>query len=149
MESVEERLAKAMQALESTRAAVADAERRLREASVTVTSKDRSVEVTVGAQGDVRNLRFHDGTYRSMAPAQLSAVLLETIGQARARMARQVTDTYRPISESVPRLPGMPGAEIDWELLFGSADDEDGGAAARRKQAGRLRDEIVEDPAQP
>ncbi|MER5200535.1 YbaB/EbfC family nucleoid-associated protein [Streptomyces sp. NPDC002755] len=148
MESVEERLAKALQALESTRAAVADAEQRLREASVTVMSKDRSVEVTVGAQGDLRALRFHDGKYRSMAPAQLSAVLLETIGRARTRMSRQVVDTYRPISENVPRLPGMPGAEIDWERLFGSADDEDG-AAARRRQAGRLRDEIVEDPAQP
>ncbi|WP_329303847.1 YbaB/EbfC family nucleoid-associated protein [Streptomyces sp. NBC_00659] len=147
MESVEERLAEAIQALESTRAAVADAERRLREASVTVMSKDRSVEVTVGAQGDLRALRFHDGKYRSMAPAQLSAVLLETIGQARARMSRQVVDTYRPISESVPRIPGMPGAEIDWERLSGSADED--GAAARRKQAGRLRDEIVEDPAQP
>ncbi|MFE7929893.1 YbaB/EbfC family nucleoid-associated protein [Streptomyces sp. NPDC057456] len=148
MESVEDRLAKAVQALESTRAAVADAEQRLREASVTVTSKDRSVEVTVGAQGDLRALRFQDGRYRSMAPAQLSAVLMETIGQARARMARQVVDTYRPISESVPRLPGMPGAEIDWDRLFGSDTDEDG-SAARKKQSSRLRDEIVEDQAQP
>ncbi|MFE6826201.1 YbaB/EbfC family nucleoid-associated protein [Streptomyces sp. NPDC057690] len=147
MESLEERLAKAMQALESTRAAVADAEQRLREASVTVTSKDRSVEVTVGAQGDLRSLRFQDGTYRSMAPAQLSAVVMETIGRARARMARQVVDTYRPISESVPSLPGMPGTEIDWDRLFGSTEDD--GSAARKKQGGRLRDEIVEDPAGP
>ncbi|MFJ3671524.1 YbaB/EbfC family nucleoid-associated protein [Streptomyces sp. NPDC090106] len=148
MESVEERLAKAMQALETTRAAVADAEQRLREATVTVTSRDRSVEVTVGAQGDLKALRFHDGRYRSMAPAQLSAVVMETIGQARARMSRQVVETYRPISESVPALPGLPGAEIDWERLFGSDEDESA-AAARRKQAARLRDEIVEDPAQP
>ncbi|OQR63073.1 hypothetical protein B6E66_15645 [Streptomyces maremycinicus] len=148
MESVEERLAKAMQSLESTRAAVADAEQRLREASVTVTSKDRSVEVTVGAQGDLRALRFQDGRYRSMAPAQLSAVVMETIGLARARMARQVVDTYRPISESVPRLPGMPGTEIDWDRLFGSTTEDDG-STARKKQGGRLRDEIVEDPAGP
>ncbi|MFF3503124.1 YbaB/EbfC family nucleoid-associated protein [Streptomyces sp. NPDC003247] len=148
MEPVEDRLAQALQALESTRAAVADAERRLREASVTVTSKDRSVEVTVGAQGELRALRFQDGKYRSMAPAQLSAVLMETIGRARARMARQVVDTYRPISESVPRITDMPGAEIDWDRLFGSATDEDG-SAARKKQGGRLRDEIVEDPPQP
>ncbi|GAB2915318.1 MULTISPECIES: YbaB/EbfC family nucleoid-associated protein [Streptomyces] len=148
MEPVEERLARAMEALEATRAAVADAEQRLREASVTVTSKDRSVEVTVGARGELRSLRFHDGKYRSMAPAQLSAVLMETIGQARTRMSQQVVDTYRPISESVPRLPGVPGAEIDWDGLLGP-DAEGGGPAARRKQGSSLRDEIVEDPAQP
>ncbi|MER6410060.1 YbaB/EbfC family nucleoid-associated protein [Streptomyces humidus] len=144
MEPVEERLAKAMEALESTRAAVADAEQRLRRASVTVTSKDRSVEVTVGAQGDLLAMKFHDGKYRSMPPAQLAAVLVETIGQARARMSRQVVDTYRPISEGLPQLTGIPGTEIEWDRLFGSTDEENA-SAARKKTGGTPRDEILED----
>ncbi|MFI6340342.1 YbaB/EbfC family nucleoid-associated protein [Streptomyces sp. NPDC050535] len=146
MEPVEERLAKAMEALETTRAALTGAEQTLRQASVVVMSKDRSVEVTVGAQGEVTAMRFHDGKYRSMAPAQLASVLLETIGQARSRMARQVLDTYRPISEGVPQVAGVPGAEIDWDALFGSMVRE-GGAGPRKNPGGRLRDEIVEDTA--
>ncbi|MEU1518964.1 YbaB/EbfC family nucleoid-associated protein [Streptomyces sp. NPDC005811] len=144
MEPVEERLAQAMEALESTRAAVAAADERLRAASVTVLSKDRSVEVTVGPQGEVTALKFSDGKYRAMAPAQLSAVILQTLGEARSRMARQVLDTYRPISESVPQLTGVPGVEIDWDGLYGSmvAEGESGSGKASGR---RLRDEIVED----
>ncbi|MCL6675201.1 YbaB/EbfC family nucleoid-associated protein [Streptomyces panaciradicis] len=144
MEPVEERLAKAMELLESTRAAVADAEQRLRSAAVTVMSKDRSVEITVGPQGEVTALRFHDGKYRAMAPAQLSAVILQTLGQARSRMAQQVLDTYRPISEGMPQLTDVPGVEIDWEGLFGSMVAE-GETRPGKPAGGQLRDEIVED----
>lgn len=144
MEPVEKRLAKALEVLESTRAAVAAADERLRAASVTVLSKDRSVEVTVGPQGEVTALRFNDGKYRAMAPAQLSAVIMQTLGEARSRMARQVLDTYRPISESAPQLTSVPGVEIDWDGLFGSMVAE-GESPAGKASGHRLRDEIVED----
>ncbi|MFG3237359.1 YbaB/EbfC family nucleoid-associated protein [Streptomyces antibioticus] len=144
MEPVEERLAKAMEALETTRAAVADAEERLRSASVTLMSKDRSLEITVGARGELTAMKFHDGKYRAMAPTQLAAVIMQTLGEARSRMARQVLETYQPISEGVPRLTGVPGVEIDWDGLFGSLVSE--GEAKSGKSSGRsLRDEIVED----
>jgi hypothetical protein len=146
MDPIEERLANAMTALESTRAAVADADAALRAASETAVSQDRSVEITVGPQGEVTALKFNDGKYRSMAPAQLSAVILETLGQARSRMTRRVVDAYRPISESFPQISGVPGAEIEWDELFGSVIAE-GEPRSARRPGSRLRDEIVEDNA--
>ena len=78
--SREQRITDAMAHLEATEAAVAKAEAELREKSVTMRSPDRSVEVTVGHQGELVGLRFLEGKYRTMAAAELAAVVLETAG---------------------------------------------------------------------
>lgn len=148
-EPIEERIAKARAALEETRAAVARAEGSVRAASVKVRSRDRSVEVTVGPQGELTQISFPDNKYRTMGAAQLSAAVLEAVQNARGQMARRVMEAFGPLAEGIGELPGVAaGGRFDWENIFGPLAETAKGAGrgASAKAAGaRLRDEIHED----
>ncbi len=96
-EEMAARVAEARERLASTKAAVARAKAELSEASTTVRSKDRSVEVTVGSQGELKRVKFLDDRYRTMEAAQLSAAIVEAAGKGRAVMARRVKDTFAEI----------------------------------------------------
>lgn len=144
-ESIEQRLAKAMAELEATEAAVARAESELAHAEETVRSADRAVEVTVTAQGDLAALTFLDDKYRTMPAGQLAASVLEAVQEARARMARHVMSTFEPFTKANPEAPELSGFDVDWNKIFG-AGVLDGPKSGRRHGAGRLRDEISEDP---
>jgi hypothetical protein len=141
-----ERLAKARAELEATRAAVAQTEQRLRQESATVLSRDRSVEVTVGPQGELTQLKFLDGKYRTMGAAQLAATVLEAVQQGRAQMARRVMDAFQPLAARHTREPGTdPGMDVDWEKIFGPLAAAAEPGRGRRSAGDRLRDEIEED----
>ncbi|MEU3599342.1 YbaB/EbfC family nucleoid-associated protein [Streptomyces sp. NPDC006798] len=147
-EPIRERLAEAVARLERTQQAVAAAESRLRGAAVTVRSGDRSVEVTVNAQGQLSDLRFLDGKYRTMGAVQLAAAVLDAARQGQAEMARTVLDTFQPLSETVGDRPRIEGSGVDWGQVFGPLLDSAGlGAAGTGRGGGsrRLRDEITED----
>ncbi|MEW1550896.1 YbaB/EbfC family nucleoid-associated protein [Streptomyces tsukubensis] len=149
-EPIQERLAKAVAGLERTRQAVAAAEERLRGADITVRSGDRSVEVTVNAQGQLVDVRFLDGRYRTMGAPQLTAAVLEAARQAQAEMARTVLDTFRPLSETVGGRPHIEGSGVDWGDVFGPLlDTVERGSAGRGGASDRLRDEITEDGEDP
>ncbi|MGW4034157.1 YbaB/EbfC family nucleoid-associated protein [Streptomyces sp. NPDC004838] len=145
-EPIQERLAKAMAQLEETRQAVAAAEQRLRATSVTMRSRDRSVEVTVDAQGHLADVRFLDGKYRTMGAAQLAASVIEAARQGEAEMARTVMEAFRPLAESTGARPDVEGAGVDWDDVFGPLmESVKRGESARRGTDDRLRDEITED----
>ncbi|MFF7758964.1 YbaB/EbfC family nucleoid-associated protein [Streptomyces griseorubiginosus] len=145
--SYEQRLAEAMAELDATRAAVARAEAELAEAAVTVRSKDRSVEVTVGPQGELTGLRFLEDRYRTMAAGQLAASVLEAAAEARGLMARQVMDLFEPFTLPSERVPELTGVDVDWARIFGPAVLEDSpGRDAGRRRHDDIADEITEDP---
>ena len=144
-ESMQERLAAAMAELKRTQVAVAQAEESLRAAATKVRSRDRSVEVTVGPQGELTHIRFLDGKYRNMGSAQLSAAVLDAVQEGRAQMARLVLDAFQPLSERSGGLPEVTGSEIDWERVFGPLQATAAEGTPGRTGGGRLRDEIHED----
>lgn len=151
-DSLEAQVAAARERLESTRAAVARARADLADASTTARSKDRSVEVTIGPQGELKRVKFLDEKYRTMDAAQLAASVLEAANKGRAAMARRVIDTFSGID-----LPSVGTGEFtyrppDLTEIFASAlaGDKRRGqkATPRRPRGGRpatLHDEIVED----
>lgn len=144
-EELAARVAEARERLESTKAAVARARAELSEASTTVRSKDRSVEVTVGSQGELKRIKFLDEKYRTMEGAQLSAAIVEAAGKGRAVMARRVKDTFSAITPT-GQDGGVPGYTPDWEQIFGSALKAGGrGGRTGGRPAAKLHDEIVED----
>ena len=65
-------------------------------------SKDGMVTVVTGAGGEVTSITFNTQKFRRMAPAELGAVLVETIGRARAQRRDQAIAAYRPLMP-----PGM------------------------------------------
>ncbi|MET9886702.1 YbaB/EbfC family nucleoid-associated protein [Streptomyces sp. NPDC006430] len=144
---MEDRIARSMAEFEERRAQIMDLQREFRSTSVTVTAKDRSVEVTVDAQGNVTGLRFLNAKYRSLPPAELAAVLMQTMAEARAQVRGQVLEAFRPLSG---RSIGE-GEGLDWDRLFGRLREEGlpvppvrppaPGTAARPG----LADEITED----
>ncbi|MEN8651635.1 YbaB/EbfC family nucleoid-associated protein [Streptomyces sp. 21So2-11] len=153
---MEEHLAEALAEFEETRAKLSEAGAAAARISATVMSKDRSVEATVGAQGQLTNLRFPSTQYRTMPPAQLASVLMATIGAARTQATEQLMDVYRPFGP----IPGMsPTGEastggdgfqdLNWEELFAPLREEGLPTppvkAPSAKSSGALLDELVED----
>lgn len=147
-ESINDRVAEAMAHLKATQEAVAKAQSELNAASMTAHSADRAVRVTVGGKGELTNLEFLDGKYRSMAASQLSASVLEAVNQARADMARRVVETVDPLTRLTPRGMAPERMGVDWSSIFGSMLSENSvekGSTAMD----RLRDEIHEDEEEP
>ncbi|MFJ9562769.1 YbaB/EbfC family nucleoid-associated protein [Streptomyces fuscichromogenes] len=152
-EAMAERLAKARENLERTREAVAKAEQRLRQSSVTVRSKDRTVEVTVGPQGELAGLKIAEDKLPGLTGKQLARTIVDTCQQARAIMARQVIEAFKPIE--MPAVEGveMEGFNTDWDRIFGSliTDTKITGRQIRSPRGaagssgGGLRDELPED----
>ncbi|MDQ0765443.1 YbaB/EbfC family nucleoid-associated protein [Streptomyces canus] len=143
--SIEERLAQAMAELEATQEAVAKAETELRDASFTVRSRDRAVEVTVGHQGELTALRFLEGKYRNMSAGELAGSVLEAAERARTQMSRHVMETFQPFTQPSATAPELTGVDIDWAAIFGPSVQEEPQAVAGRHTRNRLRDEIGED----
>lgn len=143
--SVEARLATAMAELEATEKGVAKAEAELRQATRTIRSADRSVEVTVGPQGELTALRFLAEKYRTMSPGELSGSVLEAFGRARMEMARHVMQTFEPFTRPSTAVPELTGVDVDWAKIFGPEVLQDPDDLARQGSGHRLRDEIDED----
>ncbi|MEV5706437.1 YbaB/EbfC family nucleoid-associated protein [Actinoallomurus sp. NPDC052274] len=153
-ESMEKLLAEARERLESTRAAVARARADLSSSSSTARSKDRSVEVTVGPQGELQRVKFLDEQFRTMEASQLAASIVEAANKGRAAMARRVIDTFSALTPPEDNADGLPGFKIDFEEIFKSAlaggrrgrgTGTPGRTSRGARPAANLHDEIVED----
>lgn len=144
-ESLSRRLAETLAELDSVTSGLTKAQEELRRATHTVRSRDRSVEATVGSQGQLIGLRFLDNKYRAMSPTELAATVLDAAAQARDAMSRQVMATMQPFTEPRLGMPRMEGFDIDWADLFGPGVLEEPAGAPARKNGAALRDEIHED----
>lgn len=111
----------------------------------TTTSKDRMLSVAVNARGEILKLTFHNTRYRQMAPAELAALVTETIAAARAESLTQLTDVAG--DEVLPGISfqDLAGGRVDLErmvssFLSASLDVLPPGAVSAADQA-RLRGE--------
>ncbi|PPS90950.1 YbaB/EbfC family nucleoid-associated protein [Streptomyces sp. MH60] len=146
-ERLERRLARATAELESLQSAAADAERQLGAFTSSAFSADGSVEVSVGGQGEVTEIKFLDGKYRSMTASQLSDAVLGTIQDARSHHSRRVRDLFEPLTRPSAVMPELPGLELDWDRILGPAADALPEESYPRGANDRLRDEIDGDEA--
>lgn len=162
MASLEDKMALALAELEHVQSNATRIQEELDRASVTVLSKDRSVEVTVGAQNQLVALTFKGDRYRSMDGVQLSTTVMETVERARKQMADKVTAALRPLTErrgpfaDLGPVPDMAPTgdplppSTQWDALFERLTNpptpvlESGPVASAR-----LRDEIVEEELEP
>lgn len=115
-EQVEELLAQYRQAREQA----VDTQSRINEIEVTVTAPRKVVKVTVGAQGQVKALDFPTPAYRTMAPKDLSKVILATVEKARAEALSKVTEVA--LGGMFGGADGMFGGVSPADLLQGSFD---------------------------
>ena len=90
----------------------------MRTATATVKSSKGLVTVTVGPQGEITELTFNTRGYRSMAPAELSTVLTETIAKARAEVAEQMRAAVTPFLPAGLAFDDMRAGKVDWAAML-------------------------------
>lgn len=115
--------------LNDLRARLAEAREELATRRVSETSRDHLVTATFGADGALVDLRFNTTAYRSMAPAELAAVVRETVERARRRLRRELLATVQPLMPGRVRARDVAEGRLDVEEFLEQARrGRDGGA---------------------
>ncbi|MFE5027886.1 YbaB/EbfC family nucleoid-associated protein [Streptomyces sp. NPDC056656] len=140
--------------LRQAQSALEETEKRMSTATYTGRSKDRSVEVTVGAQGQLTRVKLLADKYKSMTPDQIGQAVVEAAQRSRAHMAESVMGAFKPLTEQTAALRGEGGeggeGGLDWGRVFGPFEQAIAeGGTTRSKSKPKLRDEIVEDSDDP
>lgn len=86
---------------------VSNSIQQMRSLTASATAPRRTVQVTVNSQGEVVALEFPVSRYKELPPAELSAIIMATIAEARADVGRQVAEMT---------ASAMPGS-VDIETL--------------------------------
>ncbi|OZM72124.1 hypothetical protein CFN78_16425 [Amycolatopsis antarctica] len=73
------------------RASLAEMQHRMKETVGTAVAPRQAAKATVNANGELAELTFPTNAYKSMAPKELSTMLLKVIGDARVDAMRSVT----------------------------------------------------------
>ncbi|WP_318219072.1 YbaB/EbfC family nucleoid-associated protein [Streptomyces sp. SCL15-6] len=97
-ESLRQQLEQAMSEFTKQRESLDQARQELTELSVTMRSKDRAVEVTVGPQGEPTALRFLNNKHQAMSGQALATSVLEAMAAARQEIADQVAARFEAVS---------------------------------------------------
>lgn len=104
---MQNRLEQAMADLERHKTAVADFRTSLAEATTTIAPKNRSITVTVDGHGELTEVRFPSSSYRSMAPAELGRLIVDTVAEARTEARSKTMAVFQQV------LPeGMPVVDM-------------------------------------
>jgi DNA-binding protein YbaB len=121
--AMEEEVASAMDGLKDHQRKMRAAREEALKLTVAKLSKDRSLTVTVGGQGELRNIQFHGTDYRTMPPAEVAAILVETINAARQEMVTKASAAFGEVSKLGSKLR---------ESLIGGSDFEETLATLRQ-----------------
>lgn len=143
-ERLERRLAQARAELETAEREAANARADMGGYSSVAVSGDGSVEVTVGPQGELSDLRFLDDKYREMSGGALGAAIVEAADAGREQARREAARRYRTLDADGPQVPELAALGIDWARFLGPYAPATGWSG-RPGASARLRDEIAED----
>jgi DNA-binding protein YbaB len=86
-----------------------------------VTSKDGMVTVTLDGKSEVTSITFNTAKFRRMAPAELSAVLVETISRARSEGRSRVIDAYKSMFPKGMDIDGIMTGKFNTDKIFDDA----------------------------
>lgn len=90
--------------------------------NVSKRSKDRTLTVEIGVGNVLREIKFHGTTYRTMAPAELSTVLIETINAAQQELGDKIRDQLKPYEGFGARLRESIAGGTELEDALKSVD---------------------------
>ena len=130
--SFQDQIENAMAEFTQQRARLAKTRSDLEKESVSESSKDHLLTVTVGMSGDVKEITFHSTDYAAMAPAELSALLVDIIGKARAKAAVKAKAAFSSLAGFGSGLRDSLAGSDELEKLFTSLEKEAGVAAKPR-----------------
>jgi DNA-binding protein YbaB len=102
-----DRIEKAYAEFEKKKAAIAEFEQGMSSAQTTVTAKNRALTVTVDGRGDLVEVKFPTNAYRTMAPAELGNLLVETTKTAREQARESAAGVFESLLPSRAPILGM------------------------------------------
>ncbi|MEV4352709.1 YbaB/EbfC family nucleoid-associated protein [Actinoplanes sp. NPDC049596] len=112
------RLEQVLADFEKRKTAIAGFEQDLRDESTTVTAKNRAVMAVVDGQGQLSEVKFLTNAYRSMAPAELAALVVETVKSAQHQAREKVAAKFQSLlPEGTPSLDIMSGP-VDFDAAM-------------------------------
>lgn len=107
----------AMRAFEREQRKLVELHQKMEESTTEVRSKDRSLSMTFDGRGDLIGVKFQGNKFRSMAPAELAHVIVETVQAGRA----QFLESMRESMSDGGTVNTVGGVDFS-ELLSGKAD---------------------------
>ncbi|SFF47527.1 YbaB/EbfC DNA-binding family protein [Actinacidiphila alni] len=117
-ESIELRLQQAMEDFEKQRAELERVRDEISTLKVTVRSKDRVVEVTVGAQGEPTAMRFLNNKHQKMTGQELAASVLEALALARGEIGGIARSRFDAAASGGIGVAGSGLRDLDLERLL-------------------------------
>ena len=100
---LENQIQKAFAELQEQHQALAGFQQEATATRTTVTTKNRAITVEVDAHGDLLEIKFPSKAYRAMAPAELGALLVATIADARDQARAKAAASLRAAVPSISR----------------------------------------------
>jgi DNA-binding protein YbaB len=97
----ENRLDAAIAELDQARQLAEDIRQRTSNATFTASPKNKMLTATVNGQGDLRTIVFRGEAYRSLAPAELAKLIVDTVAEARKQSLAQAMEAVRELSPQV------------------------------------------------
>jgi hypothetical protein len=107
----------ALEAFEKERERLTEVQRKMDEETVVVRSKDRSLSITFDGRGEVTAMTFVGNKFRSMAPAELSHLIVGTLREGRRLSIEKMSEHF-----SLPGVDfvGLAAGKVDPDQLLGS-----------------------------
>jgi hypothetical protein len=145
-QSAEEATEAALAALDAEERKLADLERTMAEETTTVRAKGRQLSMTFDGRGELTGVTFHGTRYRSIAPAELAHVLVETFREGRAQSMAKLNSfmgsSMLPNVDFTQLASGKTSAKDIFDQLFSPLLNEfvgDGvlGRTTRDKEDGK------------
>jgi DNA-binding protein YbaB len=103
----DERLRQALDDLRRQRAALSQAREKTRQRRTKVSSADQMVTVALDGNGELTSITFNTTKWRRLPPAELGAVLVQTINRARAENKEELVRAYAPFLPAGMRPGGL------------------------------------------
>ncbi|MGW0436562.1 YbaB/EbfC family nucleoid-associated protein [Micromonospora sp. NPDC003197] len=116
-----DRIDQAYAEFEEKKSAIGDIERQMASAQTTVTAKNRALTVHVDGRGDLVEVKFPTNAYRTMAPAELGNLLVETVKAAREEAREKATSLFESILSPGLPLAGLIKGTTNADQMFDDA----------------------------
>ncbi|MET7394107.1 YbaB/EbfC family nucleoid-associated protein [Dactylosporangium sp. NPDC005572] len=118
-----DRIEQAHAEFDRVQATLADIQDSLGSTETTATSKNRALSVTVDGRGEISDIKFLTRSYRTMPPAELTAMLIETIREARAQARTAMAEAFQPVFPPGSPLADIINGRVDLEAMMQQAMD--------------------------
>jgi DNA-binding protein YbaB len=105
--SYEAQLEESLALYNRRREELGDLQRKMSEVSATVTAPRRVVTVTMGHDGEIRDLKFPTAAFKNMTSTELATVVRTTINDARTAVFDQMAELLAPMMP-----PGLAAGDV-------------------------------------